>query len=135
MNLVKLTTCQLERIFSVKYAKYLSQHNVDRHYIINYNIDKTFTTSLYVKNVLQGKSYGTYNLNDDRINIKYLSVFPSPYIESPFHPLNPFHNNLKDYYISNIFTYPDYDIHDTIPLFYSHLTIGNKIKVLTLYNK
>lgn len=69
-------------IFKERYAKYLSQHNDKRHYIINYNENGTFTTHTFENNNELGVGYGKYTLVDHSgeclINIKYKDIFPSP---------------------------------------------------------
>ena len=56
MNLSKgLSPQQLKLILSTKKAKYLSQHDITRHYIINYNNDSTFTIETFQNNKKLGE--------------------------------------------------------------------------------
>ena len=87
MKLSILRKDQLINIFSNYYAKYLSQHNPNRHYIIKYH-KNTFTNTTFENNVKLGEGNGKYKLIENNgttcINVQYENVFTSPYKKSPF---------------------------------------------------
>ena len=60
---------ELRHIFQERTAKYLSQHNENRHYKISYNDDGTFTNKTYENNILLGESYGTYSFQMQTANV------------------------------------------------------------------
>ena len=47
MNLLPCTRNQIKVIFKEYHAKYMSQHNSNRHYIIKYNDNNTFINSTF----------------------------------------------------------------------------------------
>ena len=141
MNLHQvLNICELQKIFQERTAKYLSQHNENRHYKIAYNDDGTFTNKTYENNVMIGESYGRYsfqtNENDECvINIQYEYVFNSPNESSPFHVNNPFYPKLANYTIGPFYTkYLNMNL-EWVPILYNHLQIENGYKVLNFYKK
>lgn len=140
MNLSSCTKHQLKYIFTNYYAKYLSQHNSSRHYIIKYNDNNTFTNSTFENNIKLGESDGTYNLIDEKgeclINIRYKNVFNSPNITSPFYQKNSFYPHLSNYTIGPFYTAILKDTNvKWIPVLYNHLQIEKSFKVLNFYKK
>ena len=131
---------ELQHIFQERTAKYLSQHNENRHYKISYNDDGTFTNKTYENNILLGESYGTYSFQtnaDDEcvINIQYKYVFNSPNEGSPFHINNSFYPKLANYTIGPFYTkYLNEDL-EWVPVLYNHLQIEKGYKVLNFYKK
>ena len=130
---------QLQHIFNDRKAKYLSQNNINRHYIINYNNDNTFTNDTYENNTKIGSSYGNYKFlkndkGEDIIHIKYNYVFLSPNINSPFNENNEFYKKLFEGYSIGPF-YLKYPTHPDILLscLYEHQISGYKI--LNFYKK
>ena len=141
MNLSKgLSPQQLKLILSTKKAKYLSQHDITRHYIINYNNDSTFTIETFQNNKKLGEGNGKYyilanNKDEAILNVNYISVFESPNKDSPFSKKNSFYPKLKDYTIGPFYgIIPDVDT-NWLPIFYKHLIEGRSFKVLNFYNK
>lgn len=140
IDLGALTKEELEIVFRNKKAKYLSNNDMNRHYIINYNDDNTFTTDTHENNVNIGQSYGTYEINvDGTINIKYKYVFPSPNKNSPFNTSNSFYKQLSNYVIGPYHIYNNTNFkkniinNDVIHAMYKKdQTI---IKILTFYPK
>ena len=131
---------ELQRIFQERTAKYLSQHNENRHYKITYNNDGTFTNQTYENNIIIGESYGTYNLqnniNDECvINIQYKHVFHSPNESSPFHINNPFYPKLSNYTIGPFYTRCLNEDLKWTPILYNHLQIEKGFKILNFYKK
>lgn len=139
MNLASCTKEQLRTIFRQYYAKYLSQHNSNRHYIIKYNENNTFTNSTFENNVKIGTSRGTYfYINKDNqclINIQYQNVFPSPNISSPFHKRNIFYPKLSNYTLGPFYTSLPNEPVILLPVLYKHLQLENSFKVLNFYKK
>ena len=139
MILVPCNKSQVKYIFTNYYAKYLSQHDERRHYIINYNIDKTFTTGTFENNIKIGEGCGRYNLIDieDKcnINIQYRYLMPSPNLNSPFNPNNNFYNKLNNYTIGPFYTILPSEPVKWIPVVYSHLQLEKGFKVLNFYKK
>jgi hypothetical protein len=139
MNLHQvLTKEELMRIFHERTAKYLSQHNENRHYKITYNDNGTFTNKTYENNVALGESYGTYTFQTNAdgecvINIRYKYVFNSPNITSPFHVDNPFYSILSDYIIGPFYTKYLNQESTWVPILYNHLQIEKGFKVLNFY--
>jgi hypothetical protein len=135
-----LTEQEVKQIFNERTAKYLSQHNKNRHYEISYNADLTFTNTTFEDNKPIGISYGTYNLktNDSGncvINIRYEYVYNSPNITSPFHKDNPFYPKLSDYTIGPLYTkFLDQKL-IWVPILYNHLQIEKGYKILNFYLK
>ena len=141
MNLTQvLSKEELKQIFHERIAKYLSQHDKNRHYEISYNDDLTFTNTTFENNKPIGISYGIYNFlqneqNECVINIKYEYVFNSPNINSPFHVDNPFYKNLKNYTIGPFYTkYLDQTL-TWCPILYNHLQIEKGYKILNFYKR
>jgi len=139
MNLVPCTRHQVTNIFTEYYAKYLSQHNNNRHYIIKYNENNTFTNSTFENNIKLGESSGTYKLIDEKgqclINIRYNNVFNSPNKNSPFHIQNMFYPKLSNYTLGPFYTViPKEDV-IWLPVLYNHLQIEKGFKVLNFYKK
>ena len=131
---------ELQRIFQERAAKYLSQHNENRHYKITYNNDGTFTNQTHENNIIIGESYGTYNLqnninNDCVINIQYKYVFNSPNERSPFHINNPFYPKLSNYTIGPFYTRCLNEDLEWVPILYNHLQIEKGFKILNFYKK
>jgi len=139
MNLVPCTRHQVKNIFTEYYAKYLSQHNNNRHYIIKYNENNTFTNSTFENNIKLGESVGTYKLIDEKgqclINIRYNNVFNSPNKNSPFHIQNRFYPKLSNYTLGPFYTViPKEDV-IWLPVLYNHLQIEKGFKILNFYKK
>lgn len=139
MNLKPLKKFEIQNIFRNKYAKYLSQHNPNRHYIISYNQDGSFTNETYENNLKIGTSHGTYlisTINKNAIlNIKYNKIHKSPNIESPFHPQNSFYPHLSDYQIGPFYTKFIKENTIWLPILYNHLHQDKGFKVLNFYDK
>jgi len=140
MNLSSCTKHQLKCIFRNYYAKYLSQHNNSRHYIIKYNDNSTFTNSTFENNIKLGESDGIYNFiyekGDCLINIRYKNVFNSPNITSPFHQKNSFYPSLSNYTLGPFYTVIPKDPNVIwLPVLYNHLQIEKSFKVLNFYKE
>lgn len=139
LSLELLPIEQVRYIFTNKVAKYLSQNRMNRHYIIKYNIDGTFTNDTFECNVLLGTSIGTYNLteNDNKevfINIKYIYVFPSPHITSPFNINNSFYPELfNGYTIGPLYGNISNDMTLLYPILYPHSNAHIGFKILNFY--
>lgn len=139
MKLIPCNRQQLMLIFKERYAKYLSQHNDNRHYIIKYNENETFTTHTFENNIQLGVGYGKYTLVDNSgeclINIRYDNIVPSPNKSSPMNPNNSFYNNLSNYTIGPLYTrIPDKPV-IWLPVLYNHLQLEKGFKVLNFYKK
>ena len=134
-----LTMEQVKYIFSNKVAKYLSQNKINRHYIIKYNIDGTFTNDTFDSNTLIGSSHGTYNLTENEnkevfINIKYKYVFESPHINSPFNMNHPFYPELfNGYTIGPLYGNITKEQQNMTPILYPHLQSNMGFKILNFY--
>ena len=99
-TLYELSSDELKWLFKNKKAKYLSKNNIDRHYIITYNDDKTFTTDGYINNIKSGRSNGTYSIEPNgTCNVFYEYVSPSVNRNSIFNPMHPNHSTLSSYTI------------------------------------
>lgn len=139
MKLIPCNKQQLIVIFKERYAKYLSQHNENRHYIIKYHKNETFTTRTFENNIQLGVGYGKYTLVDNSgeclINIRYDKIVPSPNKSSPMNPNNSFYNNLSNYTIGPLYTrIPDKPV-IWLPVLYNHLQLEKGFKVLNFYKK
>ena len=140
MRLQILKMNDIKKIFELKHAKYLSQHDINRHYIIDYKEDNTFTNKTFENNKVIGMGYGKYNLynnKDDKcmINIQYEKVYNSPNLDSPFNPLNNFYKELSNYEIGPLYTIiPNINV-IWLPVLYKHLIKDRGFKVLNFYNK
>lgn len=137
MNLIPCSSRQLRYIFSEYTAKYLSQHNSNRHYIIKYKKNNTFTNSTFENNIKIGVSNGTYDfINENKqclVNIKYQNVFTSPNLNSPFHKQNPFFPHLSNYTLGPFYTiFPKENV-NWLPVLYNHLQMEKGFKVLNFY--
>ena len=131
---------ELRSIFRDRCAKYLSQHDENRHYKITYNDDGTFTNQTYENNIALGESYGTYSFQTNEngecvINIQYKHVFNSPNESSPFHTNNPFYPKLTNYTIGPFYTKYLNEESTWVPILYNHLQIEKGFKVLNFYKK
>jgi|TARA_B110000858_G_C17711443_1_gene430783 hypothetical protein len=139
MNLIPCTRNQIKVIFKEYYAKYLSQHNSNRHYIIKYNDNNTFTNSTFENNIKLGESNGTYNLINEKthclINIRYTNIFNSPNKNSPFNKQNSFYPKLSNYVIGPFYTIIPKDDVTWLPVLYNHLQLEKGFKVLNFYKK
>jgi len=139
MNLSELTKKQVQKLFKYNYAKYLSQHDPKRHYLIHYNLDNTFLIHTFNKNKYLGTGCGIYNLIDKEdeclINIQYKNVFPSPNFKSPMNPYNSFYPQLKNYTIGPLYTKLPSENVKWLPVLYNHLQIEKGFKVLNFYRK
>ncbi len=139
MNLIPCTRYQLQSIFIKYNAKYLSQHNNNRHYIIKYNENNTFTNSTFENNIKLGESNGTYNFINENgeclINIRYKNVFDSPNKNSPFHIQNSFYPKLSNYLLGPFYTIIPKDDVRWLPVLYNHLQMEKGFKVLNFYKK
>ena len=136
MKLSILRKDQLKNVFSNYYAKYLSQHNPNRHYIIKYHKNR-FTNTTFENNVKLGQGNGTYKLIENNgttsINVQYENVFTSPYKKSPFNKNNEFFPKLSNYTIGPFYTIiPKEDI-TWLPILYSHIQMEKGFKVLNFY--
>ena len=135
------TLCKkgLQKIFSQNYAKYLSQHDPSRFYIINYLDNGQFNIETYNENKLLGSGNGTYTFinsnNGCKLNIKYNKIFPSPNLKSPMHIENPFYNKLYNYQIGPFYTVIPNDTVIWLPILYNHLQMEKGFKVLNFYKK
>lgn len=134
--LYQLSGDELKLLFNNKKAKYLSKHHVDRHYIVTYNHDKTFTTDVYINNIKSGRSYGTYSIESNgTCNIFYEYVVPSLHHNSVFNPMHPNHSTLTNYTIGPFYLIDKMNIHDdneTCIIYYKCKHCNN---VLTFYPK
>jgi hypothetical protein len=134
-----LTIEQIKYIFSNKVAKYLSQNRINRHYIIKYNTDGTFTNDTFECNNMIGSSYGTYSLSENEnkevfITIKYTYVFTSPHINSPFNKDNSFYPELfNGYTIGPLYGKMTNNQQNMIPILYPHLQLNMGFKILNFY--
>jgi hypothetical protein len=132
---------ELQSIFQERTAKYLSQHDENRHYKITYNNDGTFTNQTYENNIVIGESYGTYNFQTNEngecvINVQYKYVFNSPNENSPFHINNPFYPKLENYMIGPFYTKYLNEELAWIPILYNlPQTIRKGFKILNFYKK
>ena len=139
MKLIPCNKQQIKCIFNNYYAKYLSQHDISRHYIIEYNNNTTFSTSTFENNIKIGEGFGIYNLLevDDKchINIQYNTVISSPNSNSPFNPKNVFYNELSNYTIGPFYTIIPNEPVIWLPVLYSHLQMEKGFKVLNFYRK
>lgn len=142
-----LNARQLSHLFANNIAKYLSQHNPNRFYIIDYKPNKQFITYTCDKHKMIGIGNGTYNFINDmntnasdndicKINIRYNKVHPSPNIDSPMHPLNSFYPQLKNYVIGPYYVSTS-AVTDALwqPVIYKHLQRNLSVKVLNFYNR
>ena len=129
----------LQKIFSQNYAKYLSQHDSSRFYLINYLDKGQFYIQTYHKNKLLGSGNGTYAFIDSnegcKLNIKYHKIFPSPNHKSPMHIENPFYSELRNYQIGPFYTIIPIEPVIWIPVLYNHIQMKNGFKVLNFYKK
>lgn len=137
---MKLVTCSkfdLKWIFKNYYVKYLSQHNSNRHYILNYKDDNTFINSTYEDNKLLGEGNGKYYLieigDDCFLNVQYSKVYSSPNKSSPFHPQNSFYPKLQNYTLGPMYTIRPAEPVIWLPVLYSHLQKEKGFKVLNFY--
>lgn len=137
MNLIPCTSHQMKTLFTGYYAKYLSQHNSNRHYIIKYSENNTFTNSTFENNIKLGESDGTYDFVNKKslchINIKYNNVFLSPNKDSPFHAKNTFYPHLSNYTLGPFYTIIPKENVIWLPVLYNHLQKGKGFKVLNFY--
>ena len=137
MNLHSLTKKQLKSILQTSYAKYLSQNDPKRHYIINYHRDNTFITHTFQKNKYLGSGNGTYKIieknNESLLNIKYKIIFPSPNVKSPMNPNNDFYPKLKNYIIGPFYTILPNENIRWLPVLYNHIQMEKGFKVLNFY--
>ena len=136
MKLIPCNKSQLIDIFKERTAKYLSQHDMNRHYTVKYHDNKTFETTTYEDNRRIGIGWGIYefvgNPNECKVNIQYESIFPSPHKSSPMNPSNPFYPNLKNYVIGPFYTRLNTSV-TWLPLLYNHLQLEKGFKVLNFY--
>ena len=137
MNLYSLSKKQLKTILKGSYAKYLSQHDPKRHYIINYNLDNTFLIHTFNKNKYLGTGNGNYYIleknNESLLNIQYKTIFPSPNIKSPMNPKNNFYPKLKNYTIGPFYTTIPPKPVKWLPVLYNHIQMEKGFKVLNFY--
>ena len=78
MKLTILHKEQLKNIFSNYYAKYLSQNNPNRHYIIKYN-KNTFTNTTFENNIKLGQCNGnTEDENEVSRDDVSFNIYPNP---------------------------------------------------------
>lgn len=136
MKLYALRKDQLINIFSNYYAKYLSQHNSNRHYIIKYR-ENTFTNTTFENNIKLGEGNGKYKLIESNgntcINVQYENVFTSPYENSAFNKNNSFFPELSNYTIGPLYTIVPKEDVIWLPILYNHLQIEKGFKVLNFY--
>ena len=129
----------LQKIFSQNYAKYLSQHDPSRFYIIHYLDNGQFITQTHQKNKLLGSGNGTYTFIDSddgcKINIKYDKVFPSPNKQSPMHVENPFYPELRNYQIGPFYTVAPREAVTWLPVLYNQIQGDRGFKILNFYKK
>jgi hypothetical protein len=150
MNLRPLKKFELHKIFQDKYAKYLSQHTSNRHYIISYNSSipiygsnlqyGTFINETYENNIKLGMSNGIYKIKEDDNNnaimsVHYKHIYNSPNITSPFHPDNTFYPKLSNYSIGPFYTIISNKNQLMLPVLYKHLVDPSKFKILNFYDK
>lgn len=138
MRLIPCNTQQLVTIFNERYAMYLSQHDMNRHYIIRYKDDGTFTTTTFEKQVQLGEGHGRYTIVErmkggSLLNIRYNTIFPSPNISSPMNPNNSFYNQLHNYTIGPFYTIIPVEQVRWLPVLYNHLQLEKGFKVLNFY--
>lgn len=88
-----LSQNQLSNVIYGKIAIHQSLSVPNRLYEINYNLDNTFQMKTIENGNNIGITRGTYNLfskdNIGYIDITYLEIKESPYLESPFNKENP----------------------------------------------
>ena len=129
----------LQGIFTQHYAKYLSQHDPSRFYLINYLDNGQFLTQTHQKNKLLGTGWGTYNFLGSgvscRLNIRYEEVFPSPNARSPMHPENPFYPELRDYQIGPFYAALPRGPYTWLPVLYNQIQGDLGFKVLNFYKR
>jgi hypothetical protein len=112
-TLYELSSDELKWLFKNKKAKYLSKNNIDRHYIITYNDDNTFTTDGYINNIKSGRSYGTYSIEPNgTCNVFYEHVSPSVNRNSIFNPNNKYYSSLTNYTIGQFYLIDKTNIYD-----------------------
>jgi len=135
------TLCKnsLQKIFSQNYAKYMSQHDSSRFYIINYLDNERFNIQTHRENKLLGSGNGTYAFIDSKdgckLNIKYNKIFPSPNPKSPMHIANPFYSELRDYQIGPFYTVIPMESVLWIPVLYNHIQMKKGFKILNFYKR
>ena len=136
MKLIVLNKAQLKNIFTNYYAKYLSQNNSNRHYIIKYN-KNTFTNTTFSNNIKLGEGNGKYKFIEKNgntlLNVQYQNVFPSPYKNSPFNKSNNFFPKLSNYTIGPFYTIIPREDVIWLPILYSHIQMEKGFKVLNFY--
>ena len=140
INLAGLSRNQLTRILSTHYAKYLSQHDPTRHYIINYNRNGLFKITTHEHNVQLGMGHGKYTIRDTKsgamMDIQYKRIYDSPNITSPMNPHNSFYPSLlKGYSIGPFYTHGLDTGAMWQPVLYSHLQKERAFKVLNFYRR
>jgi len=109
----KLSSDDLKWLFKNKKAKYLSKNNMDRHYIIAYNDDNTFTTDRYVNNIKSGRSHGTYSIEPNgTCNVFYEHVSPSVNRDSLFNPMNKNYATLSNFTIGPFYLVDKTNVYD-----------------------
>jgi len=137
MKLIPCNKQQIKCIFNNYYAKYLSQHDISRHYIIEYNNNTTFSTSAFENNIKVGEGCGIYSLLDvdDKchLNIQYNTTISYP--NSPFNPKKFFYNEISNYTIGPFYTILPNEPVIWLPVFYSHLQMESGFKILNFYKK
>ena len=141
MNLVPLSIGQMRRVFQQKVAKYASQHDPYRFYIIDYKADNEFATHTYENGKLLGTGQGKYELFNAMtipgalLQVSYESIHNSPNPDSPMHPRNSFYPKLRDYTIGPFYTQA-LDMNSRWqPILYQHLQKDKAFKVLNFYDR
>uniref|UniRef100_A0A6C0CQS5 Uncharacterized protein n=1 Tax=viral metagenome TaxID=1070528 RepID=A0A6C0CQS5_9ZZZZ len=140
MKLTTLSKTQLRRVFHKKVAKYVSQHDPYRFYLIDYKTDDCFYTHTYENGKLLGSGQGEYELFDLGISgavmeVKYNNIVSSPNPESPMHPDNSFYPKLKKYLVGPFYTQA-LDLNSKWqPILYQHLQKEKAFKVLNFYDR
>lgn len=138
MNLVSCTRPQLQKLFRGYYAKYLSKHSDECHYIITYNENNTFTNKTFVNNKEIGVSNGIYfYINSPTkhclLNIQYQNIFTSSNVNSCFHEENIFYPKLRNYTIGPFYTIFPKEEFMWLPIIYNHSAQDNVFHVLNFY--
>ena len=140
INLTALSKTQLTRLLSTHYAKYLSQHDPTRHYIINYKPNGFFEITTHKHNLQLGHGYGKYAVRETPIgammDVQYKRIHDSPNLTSPMNPHNHFYPHLlRGYSIGPFYTH-GIDVGATWqPVLYSHIQKERAFKVLNFYNR
>jgi hypothetical protein len=135
-----LSRCELTNLMLTHKAKYLSQHDTTRHYLINYKQNGLFDIETFKNNNILGSGNGKYMLRDTPsgavMDVKYEKIFDSPNHTSPMCVTNPFYKKLTDgYTIGPFYTYGLNQQSVWTPVLYPHIQKERSFKVLNFYDR